>query len=38
MGGIIYFDVNIRQEAPGYLEAVKVGVALAALLINNFRN
>lgn len=37
MGGIVYFDANIRKEAPGYLNALRLGVAMTALLINNFR-
>lgn len=36
-GGIIYFDANIRKEAEGYWEAAKLGIAAAALLINNFK-
>jgi hypothetical protein len=35
-GGIIYCDINIRPNAPGYWEAMRLGFAIAALIINNY--
>jgi hypothetical protein len=35
-GGIIYCDINIRPNAPGYFEALRLGFAIAALVINNY--
>jgi hypothetical protein len=37
-GGIVFFDFNIKPEARGYKEAIRMGFALAALVINKSLN